>query len=855
MKRCLYTLPVLGVLLFILAACVPMERDGGEVLIFGQPEGVPPVASIANAYLQLDFDTARAMFTLTERATGVVWRSGPEMTPEELEQTATITQFHAQSLFILQHETQHGTQVYYNTYRDSVRTERFEHEVLSDNKLEVRFTLGNIPRTFYVPYAIYQERLYTFTDQMTRANRNVILNAFRPYEYARLRPIDIEGGILERLPQLIPQGDEPGPVIYVLGEIPDHMRVRAQEVLFEHGYTMEDWIYDMDYFGVTRVIDNPAFNVIMQFELVGNEMVVIVPFDRITYNPTFLPIRMHLLPFFGAGRPTDEGYLFVPDGAGALLYFDTVRYGQGIFFSNIFGRDEAVIPTEIIHDNRSAYPVFGVHKNGATFAGIIDEGAASAAIRAEVPGMGGPFARAHPSFRLIHGDVMDFTGRSARAVLMHEYGLQPDERIVVRYTFGLNPGYVGMAEAYRAFLQARYPWLNNRVQAPVTAMVEILGSAVSPQHLLGFPVDRPFALTTYGQAADMLETFAAHGWQNVQVKMRGAHNRSIDHRVPNSVNLISQLGGRSGFNQLVDTAARLQYNFFLEGDFMFMRDNRLFDGFGRNRDTVRQITRTRVEHAGFSHVYFGSLGTASILADPISLATPQFTQNLIRNFTQDAAGRGVDNIAFRSMASALAGDYRDTNHITREASMHMRADLLRELSDGGTGIWLNYGFSFAMPFADVITGMPLTDQGFNVTDVSVPFYQIALHGLIPFAGRPLNLAEDYSYHWLKSVESGSSLFFSFMYVPAAEVLVSRYMRYFANEFNRWYSLANEYYHRHRNDLGHLYNQLITGHEILAPGVTVTVYEDNTRVYVNTSMGDFVSQDGVAVASRRYVVVR
>jgi len=288
---------------------------------------------------------------------------------------------------------------------------------------------------------------------------------------------------------------------------------------------------------------------------------------------------------------------------------------------------------------------------------------------------------------------------------------------------------------------------------------------------------------------------------------------------------------------------------------MFMRKNQLFNGFRSRRDVARQVTRQRVEHTGFTHTWFGPTPDWSVLADEVQLATPQFTINTINNFVEGASRRGVNNIAFRSIGSALAGDYHEDRHVSREASMLMRQDLLNDLRNNGTGIWLNYGFSFAMPFADVITSMPISDQGFTITDAAVPFYQIALHGLIPFAGRPVNLAEDFSYHLLKSVESGSSLFFSFMYVPAADVEVSNYRRYFANEFGRWADIANDFYQRHFNDFGHLYNQLIVDHQILQRGVTVTVYEDGTRVYVNTSMTDFVTAGGVEVPASRYVVRR
>jgi hypothetical protein len=321
---------------------------------------------------------------------------------------------------------------------------------------------------------------------------------------------------------------------------------------------------------------------------------------------------------------------------------------------------------------------------------------------------------------------------------------------------------------------------------------------------------------------------------------------------------------------MVNTADNLGFTFYLEGDFMFMRGDEAFDGFRPMRDAARYANRERIEHAGFSTVYFGALGTGDIRADPTVLARPAFMIETAAHFVQEAAGRGVNNMAFRCMASALAGDFNEDRHVTREAAMNMRVDFLSRLRERGTGVWLNYGFSFGVPFADIITGVPLTDQDFAVTDVAVPFYQIALSGLVPFAGRPLNLAEDHSYQLLKSIESGASLFFSFMYVPTSDLLVTRYRRYFANEFNRWavqpnpacrvenpeqLSVANRLYQNHAQNFGHLYNQRITDHQILNRygGVTVTVYEDGTRVYVNTTLSDFTTETGEVIPARYYLV--
>lgn len=874
MKKYFAILFFAGALIFIFSGCATHERVGGEIVIFERDENLPPVVHIENEQLRLEFLTETAEIILRDLATGEYWRSTPPeivIHPDDhLAGFAAIESFYAQSLFILTFESHTGVERPFDTFRYSVRTNRFEHEIINPTTMELRFTVSDMVEAVEIPDAIYAHRLAEFTANMSRADRGRIEAVFGTV------PVSLDnipaGMTRDELLELFPTVAYGYEVFRLQHETPGDQLERAERLMREAGYTYEDWLADMAYFNVATDLEQAAFNLIMRFELDRNNMRVTVPMRSITYVPGFMPTQLTILPYFGAARATDDGYLFVPDGSGAIMYFDSMRHTQLLYFNRVFGWDEAIIRDEILHDNRAAFPVFGVYRNGSTITGIIETGASYASIRAEVAGMNAPYSRVHPLFRLLHGAPLDVRGRTSDSLVMHEWQL-PDEDIVIRYVVTRGDGYVGMAHAYREFLQERYPWLNQRVQEPVYAMVEFLGAALSPQHVLGFPIDRPFPLTTYDRAAEMMETLHDYGWRNLHIKMRGAHNDSIDHEIPSSLTLISQLGGRSGFENMTSTADRLGFEFYLEGDFVFMRGDTWFDGFSPMRDAARQANRERAEHAGFSHVYFGALGTGTWLADPVIVARPEFTIQLAENFVNEAAGRGVNNMAFRCMASALSGDFNEDRHVTREYAMNMRVNFLERMHNDGMGVWLNYGFSFAVPYASVITGMPLTDQNFGITDVDVPFYQIALHGLVPFAGRPLNLAEDNSFHFLKSIESGASLFFSFKDVPTADLLVTRYRRYFANEFERWAmyvpfgvdengntiyrNFANEVFTSHRDTFGHLYNQLIVDHQILnrVGGVTVTVYEDGTRVYVNTTLMDFETDTGVTIGAMSYEVRR
>ena len=860
MKLTKLLLLTIGLLLSlsVLSACATMERDGGTIVTHRPDEDnpPPPVVSIQNDYLRLDFLTETLEIIVTELATGQEWRSSPEGAANMPGATA-VARFHMQSLFLLEFENEIARTEVFDAYRSTRRTGNFTHAITDDGALELYFTVGEMPTIFHIPDAIYADRLYEFIDNLDDIEQQRwVTTAYRLLRYDRLRAGDERNDALAQFPQLVPSDEWPnGRWIYVLRDnINDYVQMRAQQYLQMVGYDEDEWRYDQAYFGIVVEATRPAFNMTFRYELQDNAMVLTIPFEDINYRVTDLPTRLTVMPFFGAGSPEDEGYLFVPDGSGAIINFNNGRHNQELYFNPVFGRDSAIVPQVLFHDNQAAYPVFGIHNSGGTFVAIIEEGASYATIRAGAGGtmILGPYTTVHPQFRLFHGTPMDIAALANQPLMIHERQLAEGENIVIRYIFTEQPGYVGMAVAYREFLQERYPWLNERVSQPIHAMVEILGAAETRQHILGFPVDRPFPLTTYDQATTMMNHFAVNNWSNVHVKMRGAHNDSIDHSVPNGVNLISQLGNRRSFNNMVSTAESHGFQFFLEADFVHMRHISLFDGFSRNRNAARQVNRQRVEHNGFCTVMFAAFDFVTVLEAPIVLANPSFTISTATNFVNEARDMGVNNIAFRAMASSLGGDFHHNRHVSREASMHMRRDFLAELRGQDTNIWLNVGFSYAAPFANLITGMPISDQGINVTCASVPFYQIVFHGLIPFAGNPLNLAEDFSYQYLRTMESGASLFFSFMNVTTADLEVSRYGRYFANEFDRWFSRANDLYHNYTHLVGHLYNQLIVDHQILADGVSVTVFEDGTRIYVNTSLVDF--GDGF-VPPRRYTVVR
>jgi len=799
---------------------------------------------LENEFLSLRFLHETAEIILTEKATGVTWRSNPP-NPQGDRVADTITRQLMESQVSLDYADNSGVGMTLFSGLHSIDRHAYEYEVV-DGALEVRYTIGDIARAYRVPPVMEQERFRSYLERMDYDEQPFVESMFRLYDINALRLSDDKNKLLSDYPDLNRMN------LYVLmAETPDYMREIAEENFKAAGYTYEDFFEDTERYTVSSANVKPAFSLTVRYSLDGRSLLVNVPLDKIAYRPAY-PIReLVLLPFMGSGNMNDNGYILVPDGSGALIYFNNGRYNQIPYSVGIYGWDEAMPRDVMVSDNKAPFPAFGIHKNGSALLCIIEEGSAYAGVRADVAGRNSSQNRVYPFFEMVHGAIMNISGRSERAVYQYEATLPEGENITLRYTPCATPGYMGMAREYRSWLFSKYPELASRRAANnVPIAVEIVGAVNKTQHRVGLPMDLPLKLTSYAETEKMIGDFAGFGWKNVQVKLNGWFNRSVEHSVPTTIKLIDTLGSRGDFTKIVKAAEKNNFTLYPEADFLHVRDVKTFGGFSLYSDAARYVTRDRVQRYPFSFIWFGERkqwGKLNYLARPASMF------RMIDTFTQKSASLGLKNIAFRNMGSRLSGDYNERRHVSREAAIKMRQQYLAGMKQSGKEIMLNTGFVYTVPWASMITDIMIDDQYFGITDAAVPFYQIVLHGYVPYTGKAINLAEDYTKNLLKSIEGGAGLYFSFITEETAVLQETKFRQFYANEYGKWVNDADRLYKQFEKDFGRLYGQTITNHLILSPSVTVTEYEDGTRVVVNTSDNSW-NYNGRIINADSYIVL-
>ncbi|NLO08812.1 MAG: hypothetical protein GX129_02970 [Clostridiales bacterium] len=834
-RKKLLLLLVITLLLGVTSAC-SKEVEEDSIEVYSYDEITEKEVILENDNLELHFFPETTQFYIVKKSTGYIWRSNPENTSDqggfrkELESTIT-----------LRYNTESGSKTLLNNYGLSIEKGNYSYEII-DNSIKVNYTVGNVNKVYYIPKAVPESRFLEFYDKMSKSAQNQISMSYRIYDLNKLRKTDDRDALIAAYPDL-----EVEPVYVMMDGTPDYLIAMAEEKFAEVGYTVEDYEIDAARYGSSSTKDIPVFNVSIIYELTDEGFEVQIPLQDIEYKNKYPIVEIRPLPYFGAGGKTDDGFIFVPDGSGAIINFNNQKQSQNNFKSDLYGWDYALNRDAVIDENRSNMPIFGLSNNGSSFICILEEGNSYSFVEASVSGSSHDYNYVAANYNLIHSELMDITAKSDRTVRMFEQNL-PDEVLKQRYILLDDDDYVSMATVYREYLMDRFPMLTKKTESDLPVAVEIIGAIDRTKHYMGIPVRRPYELTSYEEALGIIKELKEVGFTDLSINYNGWFNGGILHKAPNKVKLVSELGSKKDFRNLVNYTNENDVNLFLATSIQFVYNNSSTDNFIAIRDAAKYVNRKLIELAPYNPVFFGLMDSVYTY----HLANPSYYMENFNKYANGIAKYDANGIAFNDIGMVLSADYNRKNRVSREEIKNMQMEKLEGLSSNGYNLMVRSGNMYAVPYADFIIDVNLATKGYNIIDEEIPFYQIALHGLVSYAGTPINLAPNRETSLLKTVETGAGLQFSFMEADIFDLQDSRYTQYYSSDFSALKDETRDLYNKMKSDFGHLYNQFITDHQKLANGVYMTEYEDGTQVIVNYNERAYTHK-GNEVPAKDYIV--
>lgn len=806
------------------------EGEGGEVVL-------------ENDQLKFVMDETTTQFSITDKSSKKVWYSNPEDVDSD-SKALDNEKSKLKSTLLLTYSTINGVDTLFNNYSYSIEDGIYGIEK-GDDYVKVNYSIGDTEKEYIIPTVITLDKMDKLLANMSKSDATRVGEYYKKYDINKLGKKDNKEELLANYPILETEK------AYILRRTTkDNIKVKLEQYFADAGYTMEDYKADKELDMTSKSSDKPVFNVNVVYRLEGNSLVVEVPMAEIEYREDYPVYNLSVLPYFGAAGTDEEGYMLVPEGGGALINFNNGKTTQNSYYANLYGWDMAQDRKAVVHETEAYFNVFGEAKDGGSFLCMIEQGAPYASIQADISGKNHSYNFVNSVYSLVHREQYDVGDRTTAAMFVYEDAL-PDEKLVQRYYFMDTDNYSEMADGYRNYLINKYDGYmtkNDDQNAPVE--VEIVGAVDKIKQIAGIPVSSPLKLTSYKEATEIIQELSNEGMTNMSVKLSGWMNGGVRQQILKKAKPVSELGSKKDLKALVAKANELGVDVYLDGITNYAKHSDMFDGFMAYTDAAKFVSKEKVELYTYSTIDYSKkkrLETYFLLKGSL---IPQMAQNLV-----DASNTYNAGVSFNDYGSKLSSDFNRKDFLSRQAAMVNQSEHIKSIKDSGKNIIINEGNDYAAPYSDLVTNMDLAGSEYTIIDKKVPFYQMALHGFVNYTGEALNLTQNPEDELLKSVEYGAGLSFTMMKASTFELQNTLYTEYFGANYDAWHQKAVDIYTRYNEEMGHVFNQMMTGHEYITDTLTCTTYEDGTRVYVNYGYSDTTTTDGKNVPARDYLVIK
>ena len=803
---------------------------------------------LENGDLKLTMDPLTTQFALEVKSSGKIWRSNPENAASDTIATGD-KKGELSSLILLTYREDTGKETPFNAYTHCVDKALYEIESTKDY-IKVAYSIGNVDKEFIIPTVMLAADFDKWLANMEKADQSLVKNYYKKYDPKKPGKKDDIDGLKERFADYAN-----GEVVYVLREDSENKikKVKKQEMetaFAKAGYTNDDFKADKERDALEKDggEDQAVYNINVYYKLEGKDLVVEIPFNEIEYPKGEPPYKITPLPYFGAAGTVEDGFMFVPEGGGAIIKYNNGKQAQNGYYSNVYGWDMALSRKDLVHNTMVSFNTFGMSDSTNSFMCFLEDGVSYASIQADISGHYNTFNYANAQYRVGLGEKYDISNMSITDVYVFMPSL-PDEMISQRYRFIDSGDIADMAKTYKDYYVGSNKdlfTLNSETSAPV--VVEVVTAIDKMKQVLGVPVSRPLKLTTYKEAGEMVSQLKADGLDNMSVKLTGWMNGGVNQKILKKSKTVSACGSKGDLKKMAQTINNLGVDLYMDGVTQYAYDSNLFDGFNSYADAARLITKERAELHKYSTVtYSAREGT-----DPYYLLHADLATQMAKNLSKTAKKYNA-NVSFRELGEDLSADYYRKKVVTREQARKDQTQLLADLQ-GQTKIMINTGNDYAVLHSDLITNMDLRGSEYAIIDEYYPMFQMAIHGYRDYTGESVNTSADPQMEVLYAAEYGAGLSFTIIKESPFALQKTLYTEYFGASYDTWHDKIVDIYQRYNRELGHVFKQEMTGHVTFEKGVTCTTYADGTKVYVNYNQTE-KSADGRTIPAKDYLVVR
>lgn len=741
-----------------------------------------------------------------------------------------------------------GTEVEYNSYDDSVLDKKFSIKNVP-NGIRIDYLIGEIPKERVVPIAISEKRFNEIINTITSSESKEVKDRYKKIDIKQITDSTEKNKYLTDYPLVKDQ------IIYILRPgLQEFILDKVNAAFLSSGYTIENKLMDEKAVSSnTKEMDlTNVFTVNMEFVLVNDTFSVTIDKSALKHTDKSIPISIDILPYFLATTTKDIGYMLLPDGSGSLINLNNGKTNTSLYSTQIYGQDP--VSPNLISEERvlaARLPIYGVKTQKWGIFARISESEAEATIKADISGKTSQINNVYSTFKLrdIKKEVV-YRDWKAGAGTIYANRLQNgmlSGKINIDYIL-LEPeksDYSNMATIYRGILE-KEKVLNKKEEINNNMIINIIGSVDSIKSILGVPTKISNPMTTYKETINISKILREEGVQ-FDLCYLGGFNGGYKQSIQDNIKFQSELGGEKDFTELNQLIKGYKSKIYLDTSLPFVTINNLFDSFIITRDTCMNISKKFEKSYDVDPVSFYNVEL------PKYILTSTKIKEIANKLSNNAITKGVDSISLGDIANIVASDFNPENPIFRSQAIKDYEETMLDFTKNNIDLLLSGGNEYALKYANHISEVKSCSNKFRITGESIPFYQMVIHGYIPYSYAPINLQSDPNEIILVSASTGAQISATISYKDTSLLKKTEYSNYYGANWNNSKTIIIDAFNKMKSLNNLVQNQNMEDYEIIADDVTKTSYSGNISVVVNFSGKEYIYQN-VKITPRDFAII-
>lgn len=409
-----------------------------------------------------------------------------------------------------------------------------------------------------------------------------------------------------------------------------------------------------------------------------------------------------------------------------------------------------------------------------------------------------------------------------------------------------DASWLGMAVAYRDYLTSTGVLSaldSSSISEDIPLYIETFGAIETVERILSIPVTKKVALTSFEDIKSMYEDLSDAEIKNINFKLTGYTKGGMSYTVPKNLKFEKVVGGKKGFQELLDYAAEVSekdganLGIFPDFDLAYVINQSAFDGVNIKKQVAKTIDDRYASKRVYSAAQQKYVSYYDLAISPAYFS--EFYEKLVDKYLKYD---NLSGISIGSLGNALNSDFDEDEPYNREDSKEYTIEAFKYISEklDGVDVMTSGGNSYTWKYVDHILDVALDSSRQSRSSSSVPFVGVVLHGSKQFAGEPLNMEGDIQYAVLKAIENGASPYFVLSYQNTEKLKESTTLsKYYSIRYDIWKEDLISTYTSLNNVLSDVQDKYIIDYTVIEDAVRVPD-TDETEADIIQSIEDYIS---------------